>query len=431
MHAHQISGYIFAVAVSASSFVGAAHAAPLGGVYALCDSKSDTPIAHYQQGRATRTGSGSTATYFARGSGTQLTSTVTLSQTGKDYYEVLNSCPVPPNCVRSGIQPPSGLGLHCRFAVPNQGMRDYDMHVPNSYTNLTQVPVVLEMHGGGGAAEPPATELTSGWRDVSDSSVQPFLVVWPVGSNEAGGSYGAEWQTCNYDNSTVQKPCPATGYPNDRNFLIEVLKKVALDLKVDRRKVYAAGLSSGAAMVHTLACKYSEYFAAVAPMATGIQVSAQKRERDVFDIRTNCNPTRETPQFYVHSHHDQTSAYTEGAASVSYWRAKFGCTTASTQTYSSDIDVFDGSDLFYPGSWDLTSCRTTECSTTPMTSAVAFCDIDGSSNLLNAYGHIVWNGDDLYFPGVQPSAPRLAQWAWDWMRKYSLPASPSWPPPVF
>jgi len=266
---------------------------------------------------------------------------------------------------------------------------------------------------------------------VSDSSAQPFLVVWPVGSNDAGGPYGEEWQTCNYDNSTAQKPCPAAGYPNDRNFLIEVLKKVVADLKVDRRKVYAAGLSSGAAMVHTLACKYSQYFAAVAPMATGIQVQAQPRARDNFDLRTNCNPSREVPQFYVHSPHDDISSYSQGSASVTYWRAKYGCTTATSQSYSSEIDLFDATDAFYPGSWDTTSCRTTQCGTSAAPSAVSFCSIDGSSDLLNEHGHIVWYGDDFYFPVVQPFAPRLAQWAWDWMRSYSLPANPSWPPPLF
>lgn len=408
-----------------------AQTAPLGGAYAPCRTYTATPANHWQANRATRTGSGSSYQYFARGSGTPLTTTVTLAETGKAFYEVRNSCPLPPDCVRSAIQPPSGLGLYCAFNVPGQGTRVYDLHVPNNYTNLTTFPLVIEMHGGGGAAPPPATEYVSGWREVSDTSVSPFLIAYPVGSNEAGGPYGEEWQTCNYENSTPQQPCPAAGYPNDRNFLIEVVKKIVNDLKVDRRRIHATGLSSGAAMVHTLACKYSAYFASVAPMATGIKVQNQARARDRFDLTTHCNPTREIPQFYAHSPHDPISAFSEGAASVSFWRSKFGCSQGTSLTYSNDIDPFDYTDLLYPASYDLTACRTSQCGTTSSPSAVSFCQVDGSSGLGNEGGHLIWAGDDLFYPVVQPSAPRLAQWAWDWMRQYSLPADPSWPPPVY
>lgn len=216
--------------------------------------------------------------------------------------------------------------------------------------------------------------------------------------------------------------------PNDRNFLIEVVKKVVADLKVDRRRIYAAGLSSGAAMVHSLACKYSSYFAAVAPMATGLQVTDQPRARDNFDLRANCNPEREVPQFYVHSPHDRTSSWELGLASVNWWRAKYDCSSASVQFRMSDVDAFDETDSMYPPDWDATVCRANDCGPG---SSVAFCQVDGSSNILNANGHVVWNGDDFYFPVAQPFAPRLAQWAWDWMRTYSLSSNPSWPPPTF
>jgi poly(3-hydroxybutyrate) depolymerase len=408
-----------------------AQSAPLNGVYAPCRSFNATPLGHYQANRATRTGSGSTTQYFARGSGTQLTATVTLSQTGKDFWEVRSSCPLPSNCTRPALQPPSGLGLRCSVSVPNQGTRHYDVHVPNNYTNLTKFPLVMEMHGGGGAAVPPATEWISTWREVSDTSPAPFLVVWPVGSGPTPtGPFGHEWQTCNYDNSTAQNPCPAVGFPNDRAFLIKVLERVDLDLKVDRRKIYATGLSSGAAMVHSLACKFSNNFAAVAPMATGIKVEDQERLRDRFDMTTNCAAAREVPHFYVHSPHDTISSFEEGEDSVAFWRTKYGCNAQSdTQILWSDVDWWDLSDLDHPD-WDVTTCNAQNCgpSLSPAASRVAFCEIDGSSNQLNETGHIVWLGDDFWFH-TQPQAPMLAKWAWDFMRAFTLPAqNPPWPP---
>jgi poly(3-hydroxybutyrate) depolymerase len=402
------------------------------GVYALCRAYTNSPEVHYREGRATRIRSGSTYTYAARGSGAALTGAVTLVESAKGYFEPKASCPLPPGCQRSARQPPSGLGLRCSIDVASQGTRYFDVHVPNSYTNASAVPLVIELHGGGGAAVPPATELTSGFREVSDSSSAPYIVVWPEGSREGNGPPGAEWQTCNYDNSTPDKPCPAPGYPNDRTFVIEVLKKVVDDVKIDRRKIYATGLSSGAAMVHSLACKYSEYFAAVAPMATGMVVQQQPRLRDRFDLTVGCAPTREVPILYAHSPHDRTASFPEGAAAVRFWRQKYACSQAATQTYSSEIDRFDATDALYPSAYDLTVCRTTKCgpAADPGASSVAFCEVDGSSNLLNAYGHIIWLGDDFFYPIVQPQAPRLAQWAWDWMRPYALSADPPWPPPT-
>jgi poly(3-hydroxybutyrate) depolymerase len=257
-------------------------------------------------------------------------------------------------------------------------------------------------------------------------------VAWPVGSGEGVGAAGEEWQTCNYDDSSPERPCPAEGYPHDRDFLIEVLKKVVVDVGIDRRRIYATGLSSGAAMVHTLACSYSEYLAAAAPMATGIKVQAQPRARDNFDLTVHCEPAREVPLFYAHSPHDRTASFAEGAATVAFWRSKLGCSSVATQSYLSDIDPFDATDARYPAGYDRTVCRTTLCGAAdePGAAAVAFCEVDGSSDILNEQGHVIWLGDDLFFPVVQPLAPRLAQWAWDWMRTHKLPADPVWPPPT-
>lgn len=404
----------------------------LGGVYAPCRVYRATPEGHWRAGRATRISVDGKATYKARGSQTPLTQSASLAETGKDFFELAARCPLPADCVRSASQPPSGLALHCRVQVRDQGPRDYDLHIPNQHENLSPVPLVMEMHAGGGAAAPPASELISGWREVSDTSAQPFIVAWPVGSHEGDGPPGEEWQTCNYQTTTSPQGCPAPGYPDDRRFLIEALKKIVEDLGIDTSRIYATGLSSGAAMVHTLACGYADYFAAVAPMATGMKVEQQPRARDNFDLTVGCAPARAVPIFYVHSPHDPIASFAEGAASVAFWRAKHGCSSVATESYASDVDFADPTDQGYPASYDRTVCRTTLCGpqSSPAASAVAFCEVDGSSDLLNAGGHAVWLGDDFFFPIVQPRAPRLAQWAWDWMRAFALPSAPPWPPPT-
>jgi polyhydroxybutyrate depolymerase len=74
---------------------------------------------------------------------------------------------------------------------------------------------------------------------------------------------------------------------DDVGFVVAVLDDLATDLRVDRRRVYATGLSNGGMMSYRLACDAADRFAAVAPVAATL-------------IATDCEPTEPISLLHIH-----------------------------------------------------------------------------------------------------------------------------------
>jgi len=70
-------------------------------------------------------------------------------------------------------------------------------------------------------------------------------------------------------------------------------------LPIDRRRVYATGLSNGGMMAHRLAAATSDLIAAVAPVAGGI-------------VLPTINSTRAIPVMHIHSVDDPRALYIGG-----------------------------------------------------------------------------------------------------------------------
>jgi polyhydroxybutyrate depolymerase len=126
--------------------------------------------------------------------------------------------------------------------------RAYILYVPTSYTGEYAMPLVLNLHGHGSNAGEQA--IYSGLPAKGEE--KGFIVVTPQGT-------GAEphW------NFTTIEP----GAPNDVAFISDLLDTLETELCVDPMRVYAAGISNGAAMSVTLACFLSDRIAAIAPVA--------------------------------------------------------------------------------------------------------------------------------------------------------------------
>ncbi len=175
----------------------------------------------------------------------------------------------------------------CRAAAPAAGSAtvrfaaagksgSYILDVPPGANRPT--PVVLDLHG---YLEPPVLErLGSGLGEFG--SKHGFITVTP----------------------TIDEP----GLPRwdftpggkDIDYLSALLTHVQSTLCVDRRRVYAAGLSMGAFTTSALACRLSDRLAAVAPVA-GLQD---------FDW---CRPKRPMPVVAFHGTADPIVSYTGGS----------------------------------------------------------------------------------------------------------------------
>jgi len=86
---------------------------------------------------------------------------------------------------------------------------------------------------------------------------------------------------------------------DDVGFVRALVAELSIQLPIDRRRVYATGLSNGGMMAHRLAAETSDLIAAVAPVAGGMVVPA-------------IESTRAIPVMHIHSVDDPRALYTGG-----------------------------------------------------------------------------------------------------------------------
>jgi polyhydroxybutyrate depolymerase len=126
--------------------------------------------------------------------------------------------------------------------------REYILQVPASYKGDDDTPLVVNLHGfGSNAAEQAAY---SGLPAKAEEA--GFIVVSPQGTGDQ-----PHW------NFTTVEP----GAPDDVAFIDGLLNTLSSELCIDAARVYATGISNGAAMSVTLACRLSDRIAAIAPVA--------------------------------------------------------------------------------------------------------------------------------------------------------------------
>lgn len=247
--------------------------------------------------------------------------------------------------------------------------RSYLVHVPPGYDGTTPVPLVVDLHGFTSNAV--QQRGISGMSLVSDAN--GFVVVHPNGARKA-------WNA---------KLCCGNRGIDDVAFIRAVVDAVADEVAVDRRRVYATGLSNGGAMSHRLACDAADVFAAAAPMAFPLA-----------DIpATGCQPSRSVPVLTVLGLTDMLVRYDgvlgSAAGTFTYWREVNGCGGGAPDV----VDVRGRSRCEYD-----TGCANG--------AQVGLCSVTAEAFPGTRFdGHILYLNDDYV----------LAQVAWDFMSQFMLP----------
>ena len=142
--------------------------------------------------------------------------------------------------------------------------------------------------------------------------------------------------------------CCGAGVRNDVDdvgFVAALLDQLEADLCIDRRKVFASGMSNGGIMSHRLACDLSERIAAVAPVAG-------------TDMTLSCTPTKPVPMMQIHGTEDGHVPWEGGEgcgiAGVPFtsipdtmegWRTRNGCQNSLSPYFeegNGTCEVYDG-----------------------------------------------------------------------------------------
>lgn len=126
--------------------------------------------------------------------------------------------------------------------------REYILRIPASYKGEDATPLVVNLHGYGSNAIQQV--IYSGLPAKGDEA--GFIVVTPQGTGDK-----PHWNFTTFE----------SGAPDDVAFIEDLLDTLDSELCIDPARVYATGISNGAAMSVTLACRLSDRIAAIAPVA--------------------------------------------------------------------------------------------------------------------------------------------------------------------
>lgn len=147
--------------------------------------------------------------------------------------------------------------------------RTYEVHLPPKYDGKTPLPVVLNLHGGGGNA----TVQRRQSRMDATADQNGFIVVYPEGTSGLGRLY--TWNAgicCSYaKNQNV----------DDVGFIAAILDELPKQYVVDSSRVYATGMSNGAMMCYRLACELSDRITAICGVASTMGVDGPRPKRPV------------------------------------------------------------------------------------------------------------------------------------------------------
>jgi polyhydroxybutyrate depolymerase len=206
------------------------------------------------------------------------------------------------NCFRQIVIVSASVGFICSTAsadylspgdhiiklTHDNRTRSAIVHIPTRAIDARRIPVVLNFHGGGGNG---ANEQQYSLMDrLADR--EAFIAVYPNGTGRLG-NWLLTWNAgtcCAY--SVINNV-------DDVGFTRALIAKLTESIPIDRRRIYATGLSNGGMMSHRLAAEAGDLIAAVAPVAGGMVVPSIRSSRAV-------------PVMHIHSVDDPRALYTGG-----------------------------------------------------------------------------------------------------------------------
>jgi polyhydroxybutyrate depolymerase len=283
------------------------------------------------------------------------------------------------NLPQPGDGPCTGLGaqpLDSQWTVSFGGLdRMIDAHVPANYDPTRRTALILNFHGYTSNSGQEA--LLSKMNDKSD--LEGFVVLYPNGTGSS-----PSW------NAGACCGEAAMNMVDDVGFVSAVIDAAEARLCVDRRRVFATGMSNGGFLSHRLACELSNRIAAAAPVA------------GVLGIPT-CTPTRPVPIMGFHGTADPLVPY-NGSTSLNFppvpdtyanWAIRDGCTQTPAETFR----MMDSHCSTYSG------CKGG--------SEVTLCTVDGG-------GH-TWPGGTPIPVGYTTTYLSATDAMWTFFQKHAMP----------
>lgn len=237
------------------------------------------------------------------------------------------------DCERRGIDGPGDVS--CR--VDGWPGRDVRVHTPTDWDGATSLALVVARHGHGGTGDGfNRTTCEEGDTDGENcldrvADEEGFAVAYPDGTGGFLG-LGRSWNAGGGGDGLrcVGDPACEDGV-DDSAYDDDLFALMVAVLPIDTTRVYATGMSNGAAMSHRLACERSDRYAAIVSVAGGNQASGYP----------GCTPTIPVPVLHIHGTDDRcwgddgsvgetcagddAAGFVSVADSMDFWAGTNGC----------------------------------------------------------------------------------------------------------
>lgn len=180
-----------------------------------------------------------------------------------------------------------------RYTLQHGGHeRHYLVHVPARLDPSRPAPMLVALHGGGGNMDHQADDARYGLLSLAER--EGYVLVVPNGHSQRRNGGLATWNAGQCCGNARDEGI------DDVGFIRQVVERVAGSLNVDRRRIYATGMSNGGMMAYRLACEAGDLFAAVAPVAG-------------TDNTRSCTPSKAVSVLHIHARNDSHVRFEGGA----------------------------------------------------------------------------------------------------------------------
>ena len=222
-------------------------------------------------------------------------------------------------------------GVEYRGTVEVNGrVHDYYLYVPAQDVFDDDVPLIVNLHGGGSNLVEHETfsrmRLAAARDGYAILSPDGYRRTWNAGSCCAPASED------NIDHVKVIR------------LMIEEAKET---IDIDPGRVYATGHSNGGMMAYRLACEAADVIAAIAPVSS---FQMDKNFNGAGETEYVCNPSRQVPVLHIHGLSDNCAPYNGGQSAgpeggmrppvedaIAFWRNENRCSLSSVrQSYGSE-----------------------------------------------------------------------------------------------
>ena len=171
------------------------------------------------------------------------------------------------------------------------------------------LPLVMLFHGSGGTA----AAMLRDSRLEATSDAHGFVLAAANAGISLDGGYA--WNIPGVP--TIAGSIPTADDPDDVEFIGKAIDFLADNACVDRKRVYATGLSGGGRMTSWLGCVSADRFAAIAPVV-GLRAGNPLKSDPAKPDPATCRPSRPMPVMAFAGESDTTNPVAGGGAG--YWQ---------------------------------------------------------------------------------------------------------------